>query len=109
MKRREFVALIGGVAAAWPLAARSQQAEKVRRIAVLTPFPADDPEAQTRIAALIQGLAQLGWTDSGSMRIEFRWAGVNADEIRRHAAELAALAPDVIVATSSPVVGALQA
>ncbi len=108
MRRRDFITLLGSVAVTWPLAARAQQTSPVRRIGVLHPTAATDPEAIARIAALIQGLAQLGWTDGRSVRIEFRWAGVNADDIRRHAAELAALAPDVIVATSSPVVGALQ-
>src|SRR5258708_834809 len=108
MRRRNFIALLCRAAAAWPLAARGQQPGPVRRIGVLHPTAATDPEAIAGIAALPQGLAQLGWTDGHSVRIEFRWAGANADDIRRHAAELAALAPDVIVATSSPVVGALQ-
>jgi putative ABC transport system substrate-binding protein len=112
MKRRAFITLLGGATAscaAWPLAARAQQTGPVRRIGVLHPTVATDPDARARIAALIQGLAQLGWTDGRSVRIEFRWSGTNADDIRRHAAELAAFAPDVIVATSSPVVDALQA
>ena len=100
MRRREFIALLGGAAAAWPLAARAQQAERVRRIGVLMASAADDPEFQARIAAFLQGLQQLGWTDGRNVRIDIRWATTNADDLRRHAAELAALAPDVIVAAT---------
>jgi len=96
MKRREFIILLGGSAAAWPLAARAQQGDRMRRIGVLMYLPADDPEGQARLAALAQGLKQLGWSDGGNLRIDTRWA--NADDIRRHAVELAALAPDVLVA-----------
>ena len=97
MKRREFISLLGGAAAAWPLAARAQQAERVRRIGVLMNLAADDPEGQARIAAFVQGLQQLGWTDGRNVRIDIRWAAGNADDIRKYAAELAALAPDVIL------------
>ena len=100
MKRREFITLLGGAAAAWPLAARAQQAERVRRIGVLMASAADDPEFQARIAAFLQGLQQLGWTDGRNVRIDTRWATTNPDDIRRHAAELAALAPDVILAAT---------
>ena len=96
-----------GGAAAWPLAARAQQPERVRRIGVLLPAAADDPEFQVRIAAFHQGLALLGWTIGRNVRIDTRWATTNAAEIRRHAAELAALAPDVILAHGTATVGPL--
>ena len=96
MKRREFITLLGGAAAAWPVAARAQQGEQVRRIGVLMYLPADDPEGQARYAALVQALTQLGWTEGRNLRIDTRWA--NADDIRSHAMELAALAPDILVA-----------
>src|SRR5262252_111408 len=99
LKRREFITLVGG-AAAWPLAARAQQGERVRRIGVLLAATADDPEYQPRMRAFEQGLALLGWIDGRNARIDIRWAGTNADEVRKHAVELAALAPDVILAGS---------
>jgi putative ABC transport system substrate-binding protein len=99
MKRRTFITLLGG-AAAWPLAARAQQGERVRRIGVLMASAADDLENQARMAAFLQGLAQLGWTEGRNVRIDTRWATTNADDLRRHAAELAALAPDVLVAAT---------
>ena len=95
--RREFITLLGG-AAAWPLAARAQQRERMRLIGVLLPGTADDVEFQVRIAAFHQGLQQSGWTIGRNVRIGTRWATTNAGEIRGHAAELAALAPDVILA-----------
>ena len=107
MKRREFITLIGGAAAAWPLAARAQQRERVRRIGILLPGTADDAEFQTRLAAFHQGLALLGWSIGRNVRIDTRWATTHAAEIRRHAAELAALAPDVILAHGTSTVGAL--
>ena len=107
MKRREFITLLGGAAAAWPLAARAQQGERMRRIGVLLPAAADDPEFQARVAAFLQGLAQLGWTIGRNVRIDTRWATANAADIRRHAAELAALAPDVILAPGASTVGPL--
>ena len=101
MKRREFITLLGGAAAvAWPLAARAQQPDRVRRIGVLMASAADDSESQARIAAFLQGLQQLGWADGRNMRIDTRWATTDADDIRRHAAELVALAPDVLVAAT---------
>jgi putative ABC transport system substrate-binding protein len=99
VKRREFITLLGG-AAAWPLAARAQERERMRRIGVLLASAADDSEYQARMEAFRQGLAQLGWTDGGNVRIDTRWATTNADDLRRHAAELAALAPDVLVAAT---------
>jgi putative tryptophan/tyrosine transport system substrate-binding protein len=99
MRRRAFITLLGGAAVAWPLAARAQQAERMRRIGVLLPAAADDPVFQARLAAFHQGLALLGWTIGRNVRVDVRWATANAAEIRRHAAELVALAPDVILAT----------
>src|SRR4029450_6410401 len=95
MRRRAFITLLGG-AAAWPLAARAQQGERMRRIGVLLYLAADDSEPQARLAAFAQALKQLGWSDGRNLRIDTRWA--TADDIRTHAAELAALAPDVLVA-----------
>jgi ABC transporter substrate binding protein len=100
MQRREFITLLGGAAVAWPLTARAQQPEQVRRIGVLMASAADDRELQARMAAFLQALQQLGWTDGRNLRIDTRWATTNADDLRRHAAELAALAPDVIVAAA---------
>ena len=105
IKRREFIALIGGAAVAWPLAAGAQQGERVRRIAVLMPGAADDPEYQARMTAFLQGLAQLGWLDGRNARIDIRWTAGDADRIRKYAAELVALAPDVILAPASAVTG----
>jgi ABC-type uncharacterized transport system substrate-binding protein len=101
LKRREFITLLGGAAVAWPLAARAQQREKMRRIGVLVPSAADDPEFQARMTAFVQGLAQLGWLDGRNVRIDTRWGVADADRIRKYAAELLALAPDVILAISS--------
>src|SRR5262245_44028083 len=105
--RREFISLLGGAAAAWPLAARAQQGERMRRIGVLTPFAADDPEAQARVAAFVHGLQQLGWTDGRNLRIDIRWGAGDAERIRRNAAELVALAPDVILTVASATTGPL--
>src|SRR5215831_11655572 len=98
-RRRDFITLLGG-AAAWPLAARAQQGERMRRIGVLMAATADDPEYQPRMAAFQQGLAALAWIDGRNVRIDTRWAGTNADDLRKHAVELAALAPDAILAGS---------
>jgi ABC-type uncharacterized transport system substrate-binding protein len=101
MGRREFITLLGGAAAAWPAALRAQQqGERMRRIGVLMAATADDPEYQPRMRAFQQGLALLGWTEGRNVRVDTRWAGTNADDIRKHAVELAALAPDVILAGS---------
>ena len=107
MRRREFITLLGGAAATWPLAVRAQQAERMRRIGVLLPAVADDPEWQARVGAFLQALALLGWTIGRNVRIDIRWATTNAGEIRRHAAELAALAPDVILAGGATPAGPL--
>jgi putative ABC transport system substrate-binding protein len=105
MRRREFMALFGGAAAAWPLVVRAQQADRMRYIGVLMNTTANDPGQQANIAAFLQVLQQLGWTDGRNVRIDTRWAGGDASEIRRHAAELAALAPDVIFATGTVALG----
>ena len=98
VRRREFITGLSGAAITWPLSARAQQSERVRRIGVLQPAAADDPVWQARLAAFHQGLALLGWNIGRNVRIDTRWATTNAAEIRRHAAELVALAPDVILA-----------
>jgi len=100
MKRREFIALLCG-AATWPLGARAQQGERVRHIGLLLNIRADDPQSQARLAAFAQGLQQLGWTIGQNVLVDYRWADGNAETIRKHAAELVALAPDVILAHSS--------
>jgi putative tryptophan/tyrosine transport system substrate-binding protein len=96
MKRREVIALLGGSAATWPLAAHSQQ-ERMRRVGVLMPLTADDADEQALMLIFVQGLQQLGWTDDRNLRIDFRGAGANPDNSRKYAAELVALAPDVIL------------
>jgi len=106
MKRRTFITLLGS-AAAWPLAAQAQQPERIRRIGVLLPNAADDPEYQARITAFLQELAQLGWIDGRNARIDTRWGVADAERIRKYAAELVALAPDVIWVNSSPALAAL--
>ena len=105
MKRREFITLLGG-AAAWPLAAHGQQG-RMRHIGVLMGITADDPESQARLAAFAQGLQQLGWTVGQNVRVDYRWGGGNVDSMRKYAAELVALAPDVILAHSSAAVAPL--
>jgi putative ABC transport system substrate-binding protein len=107
MWRREFITLLGG-AAAWPIGARAQQVERVRRIGVLLPAAADDAEYQAWVGAFLQGLALSGWTIGRNVRIDTRWATTNPDDIRRHAVELAALAPDIILAHGNAAVVALQ-
>ena len=96
MKRREFITLLSGAAASWPLAARAQQPGPMRRVGVIMNFPADDPESQARVGAIAQGLSELGWTLGRNVRIDYRWA-TDSDRIRRHVTELLALAPDVIM------------
>ena len=104
MKRRQFITLLGSGAAAWPLAARAQQSERMRRIGVLMNLAADDPEAQVRLAAFHQGLQELGWTVGRNLRIDTRWGAGDADRYRRYSTELVALAPDVILAASGAIV-----
>ena len=107
MRRREFITLLGGAAATWPLAAHAQQGERIRRVGMLLPAAADDRNFQAWVGAFLQALAQLGWTIGRNVRIDTRWATTDAAAIRRHAAELAALAPDVILALGSSTVGPL--
>jgi putative ABC transport system substrate-binding protein len=98
MRRRDFISLLGGAVAAWPLTARAQQPDRMRRIGILLPATADDEEYQVRIGAFMQGLQQSGWSIGQNVRVDTRWAKGSADDIRRHATELVALAPDVILA-----------
>jgi putative tryptophan/tyrosine transport system substrate-binding protein len=107
MRRRNFIALFGGAAVAWPLATRAQQGERMRRVAVLHTGPADDSHSQARNAAFVRALQQLGWTEGRNARIEIRWGAADADRMRRYVAEVVALAPDVILATGSAMVGPL--
>ena len=107
MRRRDFLGVLGGAAAAWPLAARAQPAERMRRIGVLNSLPADDPEAQARHAAFLQGLQEFGWAVGRNVRIDSRWGAGDADRIGKMAAELAAQAPDVILATGGITVAPL--
>ena len=107
MRRREFIALFGVAALAGPRAARAQQADRVRRVGVLMSRAAGDPEEQARFAGFLQGLQKLGWTDGRNVRIDYRWAAADADRSRTYAAELVALAPDVILASGSTSVAAL--
>jgi putative ABC transport system substrate-binding protein len=111
MRRREFIVYAGSAVAApqiWPLATRAQQSERVRRIGVLLQAVKSDPESQIRIKAFVKELEQFGWTEGRNLQLDYRWAGGNSDDIRKHAADLVALAPDVLVAAGSATVGALQ-
>ena len=108
MRRREFITLLGGAASAWPLAARAQQGERMRRIGVLVGAQRpDDPESQANFAAFLQRLQQLGWDESRNVQIDYRWGLGNADNVRKYAMELAAIAPDVILAHGTSTVGPL--
>src|SRR5262249_7551432 len=107
MRRRNFIALLGSTAVAWPLAPRAQQGEHVRRIGVLMSLAADDKQGQARLAAFVQGLQELGWTDGRNVRIDIRWGAGDAGRNRRQAAELVELAPDVILASGGSIVGPL--
>jgi putative ABC transport system substrate-binding protein len=108
MRRREFIALLGSGVVGWPLAARAQQGERMRRIGVLTSLAADDPQSQARVAALLQGLQQFGWADGHNIRIDYRWGAGDAESMRRYSVELIALAPDVVLAGGSEAVAAFQ-
>ena len=107
MKRRTFIAGLGS-AVVLPLAARAQQDERIRRIGVLLPTAADDPESLARVGAFLQGVQELGWTDGRNVRIEYRWGSGNAERIQKSAAELVALAPDVILVNGTSAMGPLQ-
>jgi putative ABC transport system substrate-binding protein len=107
MRRREFIALLGGAGVAWPAAAQEQQGERVRSIGILLPAAGDDGQYQVWVSAFLQALTQLGWSIGRNVRIDTRWATANADVVRRHAAELAALAPDVILAPGASTLGPL--
>ena len=106
--RRALLAALGGAAVARPLAARAQQGERMRRIGVLMNLAAADPESTARVTAFAQGLQESGWTIGRNVQIDTRWAAADADLFRRYAAELVALAPDVILASSSPAIMSLQ-
>jgi ABC-type uncharacterized transport system substrate-binding protein len=108
MKRREFITLLGGAAAAWPIAALAQQPERMRRIGVLMNTTVDNPEAQAGIAAFRQALQQLGWGEGRNVQFDIRWGANDVDQDRRYAAELVALAPDVLLGSGTLSVGALQ-
>ena len=107
-KRRDFITLLGGSAVAWPLPARAQQGERMRRIGVLMSASADDPDALAWISAFAQGLQERGWSVGGNVRIDYRWGAGDLDRFRKYAAELVALAPDVILAPAGSIVAALQ-
>jgi putative ABC transport system substrate-binding protein len=108
MQRREFITLLGSTAVAWPLAARAQQPDRMRRVGVLMSVAADDPEAPARVGAFSQGLAELGWTIGRNVRIDYRWYTGDADMARKYAVELVALAPDVVLASGTQGVTAIQ-
>jgi putative ABC transport system substrate-binding protein len=109
MRRREFIKSIGGAAIAWPLSARAQQGERMRRIGVLMNLASDDAEGQARLAAFQRELRQLGWSVGGNVRIDYRWGAGDAERTQRYAVELVALAPDVILAIGANVAALLQA
>jgi putative ABC transport system substrate-binding protein len=108
MKRREFITLVGGAAAAWPFAVRGQQAQRMRRIGVLAPYDESDPVMKPRVSAFTQALARFGWNDGRNVRIDLRWAGGDINRIRALAQELVGLQPDIIVTSSTPATVALQ-
>lgn len=107
MRRRDFLGALGGMAASWPLAARGQQLDRVRRIGMLLPATADDKEFQIRVGAFLQGLQEAGWSLGRNIRVDIRWANADPFEIRKHATELVALTPDIIVAYGAATVGPL--
>jgi putative ABC transport system substrate-binding protein len=108
VKRREFITLLGGTVAAWPLAARAQQSNQMRRIGVLMPYAENDPQVQARYAAFLRGLQQLGWIVGKNLQIDYRWSAGIEDDTRKYVAELVALAPDVIFASGSAALGPLR-
>jgi ABC-type uncharacterized transport system substrate-binding protein len=108
MRRREFIKLVGGAAATWPFPALAQQSERMRRVGVLMHTAADDADGQTRLAAFLQGLQETGWAVGRNIHIDTRWASANADRFRSHAVDLLALAPDVVLASTSQSIAAFQ-
>ena len=108
MQRREFITLLGGTAAAWPLAARAQQPNRMRRIGVLVGWAENDPDIQVQLAVFRQGLERLGWTEGRNVRIDYRFAAASPGQFQALAKELLALQPDVILAQSTPTAAALQ-
>src|SRR5262249_8580329 len=108
MRRREFIAALGGAAVAWPLAGRAQQRERMRRIGVLMNLAGDDPEIPNRLAPLLQGLQEAGWTVGRNVRIDYRWGGGDPERIRKDAADIVALSPDGILSHGGTMVGPLQ-
>jgi len=108
MRRREFITLLGGAAVAWPLTARAQQPERMRRIAVFMNLTADDPRSPIGAAAFVQELQRLGWNEGRNVRFDFRWAGSDVNHYREYATELLALAPDVILTSGGSVTGTVQ-
>jgi len=108
LKRRDFITLLGGAAAAWPLAARAKQAERMRRIGVLMGYPEGDPQAQANVTALLQGLQNLGWIEGRNVQIDYRWAGGDPDKAQTFARELIAIMPDVMVPSTNQVTRILQ-
>src|SRR5437899_1347885 len=108
LKRREFILLVSGAAAAWPLAARAQQGERMRRIGVLNSLAESDPEAKARIVAFEESLRKLGWTDGRNLRIEHRWAAGDRDRLRAYAAEIVDMKPEVIFAAGNVALSPLR-
>src|SRR5262252_6785187 len=108
MRRRDFIRAIVGSATAWPLTSRAQQSKPMRRVAALMPYSANDPQAQNRNAAFLQALQQLGWTVGQNIQIDYRWSAGSEDDTRKYAAELVALAPDVIFTSGSPAIEPLR-
>ena len=108
MERREFIAALGGAAAAWPLAVRAQQGGRVRRIGMLMPFDENDSVGKPRLPAFTQALAQLGWIDGRNVRMNVRWAGSDSNRIRALAQELVGMQPDIVLTSSTPPTTALQ-
>jgi putative tryptophan/tyrosine transport system substrate-binding protein len=108
MRRREFITLLGSAAGAWPLAARGQQADRLRRVGIISAIAESDPEGRARVAAFVRGLQRAGWTEGRNVRIDYRWGAIDPDRARADAAELAGLAPDAIFAVSAPAVAAMR-
>jgi putative ABC transport system substrate-binding protein len=108
MRRRAFITLFGGAAVAWPLPARAQERNRIRRVGTLMYLAAGDPDSPARVAAFARGLQELGWIEGRNIQIDYRWGGGDLDRVRKYAAELVALAPDVILVSSGSALAALQ-